>query len=120
MKILVCDDDPAVMSMILFRLSQDNFNDVIAARDGYQAIEHLRKQDFDLVITDIHMPYCTGDHVVTLIREEQKKKTPILMLSSDGEEEVILLAKKSGVNEFLKKPLKDKELSKAVKRLLQL
>jgi DNA-binding response OmpR family regulator len=118
MKILVCDDDPALVSMILFKLSQDDFSDVVVARDGYQAIKHLREQEFDLVITDIHMPYHTGDEVLTLIREEQRKSTPIIMLSSDGDEDIISLAKKQGVNEFLKKPLKDKELSKAMKRLL--
>jgi CheY-like chemotaxis protein len=119
-KILVCDDDEAVIRVVLFKLSQDNLNDVVVARDGSQAMKHLREQEFDLVITDIHMPYHNGGDVLNFIRVEQKKDVPIIMISSDGAEEVIAFAKKHGVNEFMRKPLREKTLSQVVKRLLQL
>lgn len=119
-KILVCDDDEAVLSMIQFKLTNDNLGKVYTARDGYQAIQQLRAEAFDLVITDIHMPYHDGGEVLNLIRVEQKKTTPIIMLSSDGGEEVIALAKKQGVNEFIKKPIKSvSDVANAVKKLLK-
>jgi CheY-like chemotaxis protein len=120
MKILVCDDDESVIRTVIFRLNQDNLNNIIIARNGFEAINHLREQEFDLVITDIHMPYNNGGDVLNFVRVEQKKGVPIIMLSSDAEEEVIALAKKQGVNEFIKKPLREKVLSQAVRRLLRL
>lgn len=118
-KILICDDDEAVLSMIRFKLIKDNIGEVLTARDGYQAMQHLKSQDFDLVITDIHMPHHDGGQVLHFIRSELGKTIPIIMLSSDAEEEVIALAKKQGVNEFIKKPIKSAdEVAKQVRRLL--
>lgn len=120
-KILICDDDEAVLRMVSFKLTKDNIAEVFTACDGFEAMKQLREQNFDLVITDIHMPHHNGDEVLNLIRVEQKKTIPIIMLSSDGEEEVIALAKKLGVNEFIKKPLKSADhLSKQVKMLLKI
>ncbi len=121
LKILICDDDEAVLGMLRFKLAKDNIGEVFTAHDGYQAMKHLREQNFDLVITDIHMPHHDGGEVVNLIRNEQKKIIPIIMLSSDGEEEVIALAKKNGVNEFIKKPIKSADdVAKRVRKLLHL
>ena len=119
-KILICDDDEAVLSMIQFKLTNDNIGQVYTARDGHQAIQQLKEQAFDLVITDIHMPYHDGGEVLNMIRVVQKKTTPIIMLSSDGEEEVIALAKRQGVNEFIKKPIKStSDMINIVRRLLK-
>ncbi len=120
-KILICDDDDAVLSMLRFKLQKDNIGEVFTAQDGHQALKQLQEQDFDLVITDIHMPYHDGGQVLNLIRVQQKKTTPVIMLSSDGEEEVIALAKKQGVNEFIKKPLKSAdEVASRAKKLLSM
>jgi len=119
-KILICDDDDAIVSMISFKLAGENVGEIFTARDGYQAMEQLKGNDFDLVITDIHMPYHDGGEVLNLIRVEQKKTIPIIMLSSDAEEEVIALAKKQGVTEFIKKPIRSpNEVAKLVKKLLR-
>ncbi len=120
-KILVCDDDEAVLGLVRFKLLKDNIGEVFIARDGQEALRQLQEQDFDLVITDIHMPHHDGGQVLNFIRVEQQKNTPIIMLSSDAEEEVIALAKKQGVNEFVKKPLKSADdVAKRVRKLLHL
>ena len=118
-RILICDDEELVVALIRVKITEEKLGEVIVARDGLQALTLLREQNFDLVITDIHMPYHNGEEILKLIRVDQKKNTPIVMISSDGEEEVIALAKKLGVNEFLTKPIKPKEIAKLVKRLLK-
>lgn len=120
MKILICDDDEMIIRQILFVLDQDNLKDVTITRDGFQAMKQLREQEFDLVITDLHMPHHNGDEILNLIRIVQKRTTPIIMVSSDAEKEIRALAKKEGVSEFIEKPIKLKEFSKIVKRLLKL
>jgi DNA-binding response OmpR family regulator len=119
MKILVCDDDEVVLGIIKLTLQNAGMEPYLAG-DGREALRQLREHEhFDLIITDIHMPYHNGDEVLRIVREEQQKNTPIIMLSSDGEEEVIALALKLGVNEFITKPLDPTKLLKKIKKLVK-
>ncbi|MFD0999561.1 PleD family two-component system response regulator [Ohtaekwangia kribbensis] len=119
MKILVCDDDDVVLGIIKLTLQNAGMEPYLAG-DGREALRHLREHEhFDLIITDIHMPYHNGDEILKMVREEQQKNTPIIMLSSDGEEEVIALALKLGVNEFITKPLDPAKLLKKIKKLVK-
>jgi len=120
MKILVCEDDPSLLRMVVFNLAEQKLGEVVGAKNGRDGMELLRRQNFDLVITDIHMPHHNGEDLLKLLRQEQKKNTPIIMISSDGDEDVVAAAKKQGANEFVKKPIKMEELSKQVKRLLKI
>jgi DNA-binding response OmpR family regulator len=117
-KILVCDDDEALVSMIRFKLSRENMGEVFKAMDGREAKTLLKENDFDLVITDIHMPFHSGLEITTFIREEQKKKTPIIILSAEGLENTVLQAFDIGANDFITKPFSPAELAVRVKRIL--
>jgi DNA-binding response OmpR family regulator len=117
MKVLVCEDDVVVLKVIQVALESEHA-DVTCVTDGTKALDLLRQNTFDLIITDIHMPHHNGDEVLNLVREKQKKNTPIIMISSDTEEEVIAMALKLGVNEFIKKPIDANALKKKVKKFL--
>lgn len=118
LRILVCEDDILVLKVIQVSLENE---DVEASylHDSRKAIQLLKENDFDLIITDIHMPYHNGDEILKLVRDEQKKKTPIIMISSDTHEEVIALAFKQGVNEFVKKPLDAISFHKKLQKYLK-
>lgn len=117
MKVLVCDDDLVVLKVIHVVMEMEGV-EAIYVKDGRKALEHLRAETFDLIITDIHMPHYNGDDILKLVREEQKKKTPIVMISSDTEEEVIALALKQGVAEFIKKPIDATSLQLKLRKFL--
>lgn len=119
MRILVCDDDEVILRVA--KISVQNLNaEVIYVQDGREALQYLKENNnFDLIITDIHMPFHNGDEILRFVREEQKKSTPIIMLSSDGQEEVIALALKLGVNDFIVKPVDSEQLLKKIKRALR-
>jgi DNA-binding response OmpR family regulator len=118
MKALVCDDDIACLRIIQRKLESEN-HIVFTAKDGEEGLRKLREFDFDVVITDIHMPFHSGDELVSFIRNEQKKNTPIIMLSSDGEEEIVALAFQQGVDAFIKKPVKPDDLMKTVRKVVK-
>jgi DNA-binding response OmpR family regulator len=120
MKILVCDDDDALTSMIRFKLSRENLGEVIKASDGREAKSLLQEQDFDLVITDIHMPFHSGLEITSFIRNTLKKATPIIVLSAEGLENTVLQAFEIGANDFVTKPFSPAELVMRVKRILKL
>ncbi|RAV98464.1 response regulator [Pseudochryseolinea flava] len=116
MKALVCDDDIACLRIIQKKLESENLI-VFTAKDGEEGLRKLKEFDFDIVITDIHMPFHSGDELVSFIREKQKKATPIIMLSADGEEEIIALAFQQGVDAFIKKPVKPDDLIRTVRKV---
>ncbi len=118
MKILVCDDDEALISMIRFKLTRDNLGEVVKAADGREAMAFLKENDFDLIITDINMPYHSGLELTVFVREELKKKTPIIVLSADGPEDTVLQALSLGANDFMTKPFSPADLGVRIKHLL--
>lgn len=119
MKILVCDDDEALVSMIRFKLTRENLGEVEKAGDGRTAISMLTQAEYDLIITDIHMPFHSGLEITRFVREEQKRKTPIIMLSAEGLENTVLQAFEMGANDFITKPFSPAELAMRVKLLLR-
>lgn len=118
MRVLVCDDDDMVIKVVQIALKDKNV-DLTIARDGQQAIDRLENgEQFDLIITDLHMPNKNGDDILRVVREDLGSKTPMIMFSSDGEEEVIALALKLGINDFIVKPVTVDKLLKKVKKYL--
>src|SRR4051812_48271538 len=120
MKILVCDDDEALISMIRFKITRDNLGEIVKAMDGREAMKLIKDNEFDLIITDINMPFHSGLEITTYVREELKRNTPIIMLSADGPEDTVLHALKLGVNDFMTKPFSPADLSVRIKRLVEI
>lgn len=117
MKILVCDDDPAVISVVRFKLSRENLGEVFTAADGREALTTLKNTEFDLILTDINMPYHSGLEVITFVRQTLKLNTPILIFSSEGLEDTVLHAFELGADDFVAKPFSLPELMLRIKRL---
>jgi DNA-binding response OmpR family regulator len=117
MKILICDDDPALANLIRFKLQQEDMAEVYTATNGEKAMKLINSHSFDLLITDIHMPYHNGDAVMRSFKRNASNEAKVIMMSADGEEEVKNLAKKEGVFRFLTKPFDVQDLVRIVKRL---
>ena len=118
MKVLVCDDDLVVLKVVQVVLDEEGV-DAVYVKDGRKALQQLQDGAFDLIITDIHMPYYNGDDVLKLVRDEQGRSTPIVMISSDTADEVVSLALKQGVAEFIKKPVDAISLKARLKKYLK-
>ena len=119
MKILVCEDEDVALKVIQVALEKEKF-DITYVRDGDKAFRLLKSNnDFDLIISDVHMPHYNGDQIFNLVRLEQKKNIPFIMMSSDDADEAIALARKTGVNEYLVKPVDPKSLNKIVQKYVK-
>jgi CheY-like chemotaxis protein len=117
-RVLVCEDDLVSMK-IIEKILVDEKYEVVPAKDGFEAIRNIDKGEFDLIITDIHMPYHSGDEILKRVRSSSSGSIPVIMLSADTQEEVIALAYREGVNDFIKKPVKRDELLKKIRKLLK-
>lgn len=118
-KILVCDDDEILSVAVSGKISHAKLGEVVNALDGREAKSLLSQQQFDLIITDLHMPFHTGLEIATYVREELKSDTPIIVLSGEGLESVVLEAFKIGANDFITKPFSPGDLVSKVKNLLE-
>ena len=117
MKILVCEDDFMIVKAIEHKLLKDGY-EVQIAQDGKEASEEIKNNSYDLILTDILMPFLGGLELINLIRNQLQKDTPIIVLSRLGNEESIIEAFKLGADDYITKPFSPSELSLRVKRLL--
>lgn len=77
MKILVAEDEPMLLKTIELKLKKEGY-EVIATGDGRDAIARIEKDNPDLVISDIMMPYASGLEVVSLVKQPGRKTIPLL------------------------------------------
>ncbi len=117
MKVLVCEDDPVVLKTMEVALRLEGA-EVQLANNGEKALSFLASEQYDLVFSDIHMPYATGADVLEYVKAH-KISTPVVIISSDNEEEVVAMAKKMGVHTFLSKPIDVEKVRKIVRSLKQ-
>ncbi|MES2701469.1 MAG: response regulator [Bacteroidota bacterium] len=116
--ILVIEDDDIMLKAIRNILSKDGYT-VVTAKDGKEAFEKLDSGTFDIVITDLMMPYANGLEVVSRLRtDESKKGIGIIVVSSVGNEETITEAFRLGADDYLKKPIMAGELLIRIRKLI--
>jgi PAS domain S-box-containing protein len=116
--ILFVDDEDILVELNEQRLSRLGY-DVVGTTSSMDALDIFRKapDTFDLVVTDYTMPNMTG---VDLATELLKIKSTIPIILCTGHSETITpaRAKKAGIRKFLIKPLEKKELTEAIRRIL--
>jgi len=116
MKILVADDDPDLLDLVAYALSQAGYL-VVKAADGNAALAAFDAEAPDLVILDINMPGQTGFEVCAAIRG--RSTVPVTMLTARGEEQDLVRALDLGADDYLTKPFSPRTLLARVKALLR-
>ena len=116
MKVLIVDDEEMAIKLVEHQLKLDGF-DIITTTDGREAMELIKSEEPDLVISDIMMPFMSGLELLELIKSE-KKKTPVILISALDDVEVIQTAIGMGADDFVIKPVNMDELTLRVKRVL--
>jgi len=118
-RIMVCDDDFMMLKTLEHRLKADG-HEVIIAKDGREASEMVSRSmdSFDIIITDMLMPFVSGLELINLVRVQFQSKLPISVLSRVGNEDTVLQAFELGADEYLTKPFSPNELSIRVKKML--
>ncbi len=103
-KVLIVDDEPAVLKMVSKALSIDYERyGVLTAESGSQALEILSQEEIFLVVSDIKMPGISGLHLLVKIRDNYPKVQVILMTGFSSEE-IRSQVKDNGCLHFLEKP----------------
>ena len=118
-KLLVVDDSLSARSSLEILL-RDTGYDVSTAIDGLDALNQIRKDKPDLVLTDLEMPRMSGMELTTVIRgREEMQDIPVLMITSRTTERHREEAQAVGVSAFITKPWTENALLDQVRTLLQ-
>lgn len=114
-RILVVEDDSEIRNGIKDLLEVEGF-EVIEAEDGYNALESLKTEKVDMIISDIMMPNKNGYDLLTeLQKDEQLSSIPFLFLTAKTSYEDYRKGMGLGVDDYIMKPFKADELLQAIK-----
>ncbi|MCL4637828.1 MAG: response regulator transcription factor [Pseudosphingobacterium sp.] len=116
-RILIVEDDVLLLKTISVILKKNGFATTETA-NGKQALEAIKTTDFDLVLTDLMLPYANGFEIINNIKKESDHRVPVVIISSAHTEETVLDGFDIGADDYLRKPFTPGELLSRINRLL--
>ena len=117
-RILIAEDEPDIRALIQFTL-QFAGHEVVAAKNGAEALETALQVIPDLILMDIRMPQMTGFEACEKMKKEDLiKHIPVVFLSAKGQEQEIQTGLDLGAAEYLLKPFAPDDLVRRVQELL--
>ena len=120
-KALVIDDDISTLEFMKFQLNEEDF-EVMTAENGQKGLSLVEENEFDIILTDLHLPDLNGLTIVQRCKEISPD-TEIIMVTGYGSTEKAIEATKAGAFYYVEKPIEFEELfvliEKAVERKQQ-
>jgi two-component system sensor histidine kinase BarA len=113
-------DDNEINLKLISTLMRDKGAIVTEAKDGLEAVDLAAKNDFDIIIMDIHMPELKGTTAALQIRENEKnnKHTPIIALTADAVPSTRQQIKDSRMDGYLLKPINEAQMWNSINHVL--
>jgi CheY-like chemotaxis protein len=118
-RMLVADDDPAILRLIATILEKENFN-VVMARDGREAYKILQADpNFTAAILDVVMPHISGPELVRFMKSEERlKRIPVMMMTAEQDPKLSSDSFSAGAVVFLPKPFTTAQLQIMLQMLI--
>ncbi len=118
--VLVVDDEPVNVQILKNQLSMQGY-EVLAASNGFQALEILKSRRPDLILLDLMMPRMSGYEVCQKLREDFDMNTlPVIMLTAKNQIEDMIEGFGAGANDYMVKPFHKDELLARVRTHLKI
>jgi two-component system, OmpR family, response regulator len=116
-KILLVEDDQNFGAILKDYLLLNDF-EVVLAKNGMEGFEKFKKDNYDLCILDVMMPYKDGYTLAKEIREKNKE-VPIIFLTAKSMKEDVLKGYKVGADDYLNKPFDSEVLLMKIRAIIQ-
>ncbi|MCW3072879.1 MAG: hypothetical protein JWO44_2769 [Bacteroidetes bacterium] len=117
-KILLVEDNYLNQRLALKVLSGFGFNTELAA-NGHEALKKLKPGSHDLILMDMQMPGMDGYETTTMIRKKLKSAIPIIAMTAHAMEDEKVRCIELGMNDYISKPFKARDLYERIMKLLQ-
>ena len=118
-RILVADDDPAILRLVQTILEKDHYS-VVTARDGREAYKILQRDtDFIAAVLDVVMPQITGPELVRHMKTEKRMmRIPVMMMTAEQDPKLSSDSFAAGAVVFLPKPFTTAQLQTMLQMLI--
>ena len=118
-RILVVDDEPDILSLLVYQLSREDYR-ISTAVDGRSAVSTALEDRPDLIVLDLMLPGMDGYQVLRTLREDERtSEIPVLLLTARREEEDRIHGFEKGADDYVTKPFSPRELVLRVGALLR-
>ncbi len=119
MTVLIVDDFATMRRIIRNILRDLEFKKILEAEDGTAAVDILKTQKVDLIISDWNMPKMTGLELLKWVRSnEETKDLPFLMVTAEAQKENVIEAVKAKVSNYIVKPFTAQTLAEKIEKIL--
>ena len=120
MKVLVVDDFSTMRRIIKNILRQLGFENIREADDGLAALDVLRSEKIDFIISDWNMPRLSGIELLKAVRTtDEWRDTPFLMVTAEGQKENVIEAVKAKVSNYIVKPFTPETLGEKISKIFE-
>jgi two-component system chemotaxis response regulator CheY len=120
MNILVVDDFATMRRIVKNVLKQLGYKNIFEADDGTSALEVLKKEKIQFIISDWNMPLMPGIELLKTVRStEEWKSLPFLMVTAEGQREHVLEAVKHKVSNYIVKPFTPEVLKEKINKIFE-
>jgi len=121
MKILVADDEPAILEIMAKKIAREGF-EVITAVDGAEAWQKIQADVPDIIVLDRTMPQMDGFSVLKLLRAQppQKKWIPVIIVSALGDVKDLDEGMALQADHYLVKPCPAEEIVRGIRLMISL
>ena len=120
LKFLIVDDFSTMRRIVRGLLKEMGCNNADEAEDGAAALNMLKAQKFDFVVSDINMPNMNGfDLLKAMKAEDSLKHIPVLMVTAEARKEDIVMAAQTGAAGYIVKPFTKATLEEKVQKIMQ-
>ena len=118
MKALVVDDSAVMRKVLIGALTRADITDVEQAADGQEAVDAVKRSEFDLVLMDWNMPNMLGIDALREIRA-LGKTMPIIMVTTEAEKSRVVEAIKAGATNYIVKPFEPSTIVAKIQDVLK-
>lgn len=118
-QILIVDDSGTMRQIAKFIMQSIGFKNIAEAEDGLKALDALRNERIDLVLSDCNMPNMNGIELLTHIRSDPELNTiPFIVMTSAEQKESLLEMVKAGASDYIEKPFQADDLRKKLEKFV--
>lgn len=119
MRISIVDDFKSMIKIIQNMLKQFGFTNVTEAADGQKALECLKQEKIDLILSDWNMTPMSGLDLLRAVRSDAATKhIPMILITAENKPENIIASKQAGVNNYIVKPVNANTLKEKLTAVL--
>jgi two-component system chemotaxis response regulator CheY len=120
LNILIVDDSSAIRKILIRVLRQTALaiGEIFEARDGLEALEIVRRESLNLVLSEINMPNMDGLSLLAKLKaDESSRHLPVMMITTEGSEEKVAQAIRLGSVAYIRTPFTAEQIQQKIRNI---